>query len=1208
APGATAAQTRSSGSVHIWRRFGTVWAWTDYIPAPADSITYFGNDVSFSSNGQWLVISEGYDNNFFIYSLVQNNYQFFQGYALPNAEHLYVRSIDVNDIGNRIVVGAVDGHMQSTGDSRAYVYEFWSGTWYPFELIPPDEIPGDEFGEAISINDAGTTVIVGAPHSSDESTGPGAAYVFQKDDVGIFWATSQIAKSKLSDPSGGTNYRFGEALVLTPAGDRALIGSPGRVRGGMFVFDNIGSIWTPLSWVEQPTETAHTNFGLSVAMDASGSRLMGVGIQNDDFQPMPVFEFSTAPDRIVRFNSDGTLNDVFLPQLAWGFSNELRAVWGITTDSDANLYVSYRDAAISGIRKYSPSGEMIGYIGGEWLSQPFGVSVDTDGNIYVADRGNNDVLKFSPAGDLLPTPWSGLIEPRAVDIDSDGNVYVADTGNNRVIIFDKNGIELTEFPFSSPIALQLDNSGFLYVASINTLTKYRIYEAVVEIEPPSFVADWDEDGLTNQEETEGWEISYIAYDGYHEIHVDSNPSAVDSDLDGLPDRLEWELGSNPSSGDTDKDALDDFYEWSKGLDLCNYDTDGEFLDDSTELTFGSSPYLQDTDNDGTDDYIEFLYGTNPCSADTDNDGATDTEEIAAGTNPLSPDSDGDFAFDGVELSQGTDPLKGDSDDDFIDDGIEHILGTNPLSNDTDGDNITDFVEISLSLNPLSNDTDGDNVPDMVELISGTDPRSNDTDRDGIPDDLDPDSTSTTKGEIILVCDSLDDSGLSAFAATLVQYHNALIVGLEDFLANYTNEPWVILIGNPAAVPGTTGNLIYTLMEDTPDVLQTMVEPGGNHIAVRYGVWNETQTIVMLSEVGRQDVYPVLQALKEKNVTMSEDAVLVEFPLLTNTAHIVNIFLALDDIDIVQTTDSVVMVSLSEPAQPTMLIGLYNETTTPFQLSDEGGLEDYTYPMGKYLEIDLSFEGSEDDIVESAMIRIYYKESELDRTGDGLANDIDDLNETTLVLYFYDEIEGIWIELHEGLDWVIGTGVNTTNVYLYGEFFAGYVWAQVTHLSLYGVAGSTFNRPPDVSEAYPSIEFLWPPNGKFVEISIEGVTDPDGDDVTITILNITSDEFVGWCPDAYGIGEDTAWLRAERLGCGNGRVYEITFLASDGRGGETIGFIFVYVPHNRKKCEFVMPIDDGQNYDATEGWKPHWLIRKWRHQHWYGFHLCKHKGQ
>jgi hypothetical protein len=155
--------------------------------------------------------------------------------------------------------------------------------------------------------------------------------------------------------------------------------------------------------------------------------------------------------------------------------------------------------------------------------------------------------------------------------------------------------------------------------------------------------------------------------------------------------------------------------------------------------------------------------------------------------------------------------------------------------------------------------------------------------------------------------------------------------------------------------------------------------------------------------------------------------------------------------------------------------------------------------------------------------------------------------------------------------VIATGVNTTDIEVYGKKYAGYVWAYVSHLSLFAVAGQTYNQPPDVSNARPSIEYLWPPNHKFVNVTIEGVTDPDGDPITITVLNITSDEPTNSThADAYGIGTDTAHLRAERLGNGDGRVYVITFLASDGKGGETIGSVKVYVAHDMRDHEQELP--------------------------------------
>jgi hypothetical protein len=132
---------------------------------------------------------------------------------------------------------------------------------------------------------------------------------------------------------------------------------------------------------------------------------------------------------------------------------------------------------------------------------------------------------------------------------------------------------------------------------------------------------------------------------------------------------------------------------------------------------------------------------------------------------------------------------------------------------------------------------------------------------------------------------------------------------------------------------------------------------------------------------------------------------------------------------------------------------------------------------------------------------------------------------------------------------------------------------------------TPNQPPDCSEAYSSIQEIWPLNHKYVDIEIMGVTDPDEDPITITIDAITQDEPVNakgdgnTSPDGTGVGTGTACVRAEREGTGNGRVYEISFTATDPAGAECSGSVTVCVPHDQgpdHEC-----IDDGQDYDSTE---------------------------
>jgi len=199
--------------------------------------------------------------------------------------------------------------------------------------------------------------------------------------------------------------------------------------------------------------------------------------------------------------------------------------------------------------------------------------------------------------------------------------------------------------------------------------------------------------------------------------------------------------------------------------------------------------------------------------------------------------------------------------------------------------------------------------------------------------------------------------------------------------------------------------------------------------------------------------------------------------------------------------------------------------------------------------------------------------------------------------FFDVFTTVWTASDPGDDWTVE--IDTDNVVTVTAPDGANVPKTITFTATTTVTcgegtsivrnsdDATFipNQPPDVSEAYPSEDCLWPPNHKFVDITIEGVTDPDGDEVTITITGITSDEPTASidgagndAPDAIGVGTDTASLRAERSGKGNGRVYEISFVASDGNGGETLGSVIVEVPHDKKDCG--VSIDDGQYYDAT----------------------------
>jgi len=144
----------------------------------------------------------------------------------------------------------------------------------------------------------------------------------------------------------------------------------------------------------------------------------------------------------------------------------------------------------------------------------------------------------------------------------------------------------------------------------------------------------------------------------------------------------------------------------------------------------------------------------------------------------------------------------------------------------------------------------------------------------------------------------------------------------------------------------------------------------------------------------------------------------------------------------------------------------------------------------------------------------------------------------------------------------GSGSGAPDYNAFVDFLEG--WGQC-HFNISQVIR---NKPPSCDRAIASPQLLWPPNHKYVDISINNVVDPDGDTVTIVINGIKQSESTSetgsgnTCPDGKGIGTGIASVRSERSGNLNGRRYAISFTASDGKGGSCQGTVGVCVPHDQ----------------------------------------------
>lgn len=124
-----------------------------------------------------------------------------------------------------------------------------------------------------------------------------------------------------------------------------------------------------------------------------------------------------------------------------------------------------------------------------------------------------------------------------------------------------------------------------------------------------------------------------------------------------------------------------------------------------------------------------------------------------------------------------------------------------------------------------------------------------------------------------------------------------------------------------------------------------------------------------------------------------------------------------------------------------------------------------------------------------------------------------------------------------------------------------------------------NLPP-VCNAAVTPTVIWPVNHKPAYLSLRGITDPESGALTIRFTSILQDEPTdspgqGNTKQDAGLeaGGARAWVRAERVGTnkvsGDGRVYLVSFKATDAFGASCSGTLNVGVPHDKGKGPAVL---------------------------------------
>lgn len=136
--------------------------------------------------------------------------------------------------------------------------------------------------------------------------------------------------------------------------------------------------------------------------------------------------------------------------------------FGIAIADDGTIYIA--DAGESNrIRKITREGIVTTFAGGSEgfsdgigaaasFNTPSALAIDSSGNLYVADTGNNRVRKVSPQGEVTtiagdgtagyadgPAAQARFNGPIGVAVGANGNVFVADTYNDRIRMISPDG-------------------------------------------------------------------------------------------------------------------------------------------------------------------------------------------------------------------------------------------------------------------------------------------------------------------------------------------------------------------------------------------------------------------------------------------------------------------------------------------------------------------------------------------------------------------------------------------------------------------------------------------------------------------------------------------------------------------------------------------------------------------------------------------------
>lgn len=254
--------------------------------------------------------------------------------------------------------------------------------------------------------------------------------------------------------------------------------------------------------LDSPRAVALDASGASLVADTANSRVqkyspngthlgsLGVGDLN---QPQGVavgpdgsiYVADTGNNRVRKYSAEGAVEATF-------GAGDLNAPRGVTVDVSGNVYVA--DTGGHAVRIYRPDGTVLHQWGGSGtagmqFNTPSDIAV-TGSRVYVSDTGNHRVSQFDVGTSVVYIgSWGGLGTtagalrlPLGITIASDGNVWVCDSANDRIQEFTASGQYVSAFgltggeagEFHAPSGIDAGSGGSMAIVEVQGSRVQRV--------------------------------------------------------------------------------------------------------------------------------------------------------------------------------------------------------------------------------------------------------------------------------------------------------------------------------------------------------------------------------------------------------------------------------------------------------------------------------------------------------------------------------------------------------------------------------------------------------------------------------------------------------------------------------------------------------------------------------------------------------------